>query len=132
MSEINMVPLVDVMLVLLVIFMITAPLLSHSIQINVPQVSAQPVEQDKETIDLALDESGVLYWNEEAVMMEDLPLRLATEARRDPQPEIRIRADEATRYGVLAEIMGIARHAGMKRLGFVTRPSGHAPGRPQE
>ncbi len=66
-SEINMVPLIDVMLVLLVIFIITAPLLSHSIKINVPQATAQPVEQEPITIDLAVDAQGQLYWNEQAV-----------------------------------------------------------------
>ncbi|HET8597297.1 MAG TPA: biopolymer transporter ExbD [Castellaniella sp.] len=123
MSEINMVPLIDVMLVLLVIFIITAPLLSHSIRINVPQVSAQPVEQKPEVIDLAIDPAGDLYWNEQPVAMEDLQARFAAQAGADPQPEVRIRADAETRYGELAEIMGAARRAGMKRLGFVTRPA---------
>jgi biopolymer transport protein ExbD len=123
MSEINMVPLIDVMLVLLVIFIITAPLLSHSIRINVPQVSAQPVEQKPEVIDLAIDPAGDLYWNEQPVAMEDLQARFAAQAGADPQPEVHIRADAETRYGELAEIMGAARRAGMKRLGFVTRPA---------
>ena len=122
MSEINMVPLIDVMLVLLVIFIITAPLLSHSIRINVPQVTAQPVEQKPEVIDLAIDPSGALFWNEQPIAEEDLPARFAAESSADPQPEVRIRADVDTRYGLLAEIMGAARQAGMKRLGFVTTP----------
>jgi biopolymer transport protein ExbD len=118
-----MVPLIDVMLVLLVIFIITAPLLSHSIRINVPQVSAQPVEQKPEVIDLAIDPAGDLYWNEQPVALEDLQARFAAQAGADPQPEVRIRADAETRYGELAEVMGAARRAGMKRLGFVTRPA---------
>ncbi|WP_368641494.1 biopolymer transporter ExbD [Castellaniella ginsengisoli] len=122
MSEINMVPLIDVMLVLLVIFIITAPLLSHSIRINVPQVTAQPVEQKPVVIDLAIDPSGALFWNEQPIAAEELPARFASEAAADPQPEVRIRADVETRYGLLAEIMGAARKAGMKRLGFVTTP----------
>ncbi len=122
MSEINMVPLIDVMLVLLVIFIITAPLLSHSIRINVPQVTAQPVEQKPVVIDLAIDPSGALFWNEQPITEEELPARFAGEAGADPQPEVRIRADVETRYGLLARIMGAARQAGMKRLGFVTTP----------
>lgn len=123
MSEINMVPLIDVMLVLLVIFIITAPLLSHSIRINVPQVTAQPVEQQPKVIDLAIDSAGTLFWNEQPVALEDLESRLAAEAGADPQPEVRIRADVDTRYGELAQVMGAVRRAGMKRLGFVTQPA---------
>ena len=122
MSEINMVPLIDVMLVLLVIFIITAPLLSHSIKINVPQVSAEPVEQEPVVIDLAVNEHGQLFWNELPVQMEELTPRLKQEATQDPQPQLRIRADLNTRYEVLADIMGSARASGMKRVGFVTRP----------
>ncbi|MHA3903039.1 ExbD/TolR family protein [Castellaniella sp. WN] len=128
MSEINMVPLIDVMLVLLVIFIITAPLLSHSIRINVPQVTAQPVEQKPVVIDLAIDPSGALFWNEQPITEEELPARFAGEAGADPQPEVRIRADVETRYGLLARIMGAARQAGMKRLGFVTTPGQASPG----
>src|SRR5690606_24650158 len=90
MSEINMVPLIDVMLVLLVIFIITAPLLSHSIRIDVPQVSAQPVEQEPLVVDIAIDPQGVVFWNEQPVAVEDLAARFAQEAVRDPQPQVRI------------------------------------------
>lgn len=123
MSEINMVPLIDVMLVLLVIFIITAPLLSHSIKINVPQVSAEPVEQEPKVIDLAVNEHGQIFWNEQPVLIASLKDRLIQEAAEDPQPQLRIRADRDTRYEVLAEIMGSARSSGLKRVGFVTRPS---------
>ncbi len=122
-SEINMVPLIDVMLVLLVIFIITAPLLSHSLRINVPQVTAQPVEQRPEIIDLAIDAAGALFWNEQPVALDELESRFTAEAGADPQPEVRIRADVDTRYGELAQVMGAARRAGMKRLGFVTQPA---------
>lgn len=122
MNEINMVPLIDVMLVLLVIFIITAPLLTHSIQINVPQVTAQPVDQKPEVIDIAIDENGAVFWNEQAVDMTELSVNFSQQAKTEPQPEVRLRADEITRYGVLAEIMGAAKKAGIKRIGFVTRP----------
>jgi len=123
MSEINMVPLIDVMLVLLVIFIITAPLLSHSIKINMPQASAEPVVEDPTTIDLAIDDLGQVYWNEQAVSMEELAGRFSLEARAEPQPELRIRADRDTRYETLAQVMGYAKTSGLKRVGFITRPS---------
>ncbi|TEA74253.1 ExbD/TolR family protein [Allopusillimonas ginsengisoli] len=135
-NEINMVPLIDVMLVLLVIFIITAPLLSHSIKINVPQASAQPVEQEPKAIDLAVDADGAMFWNETPISPEALKLQFATEAKQDPQPELRIRADLNTRYEVLARIMSEAKGAGLKRLGFITRPGtdmsapGSLPGSP--
>ncbi|WP_322994570.1 biopolymer transporter ExbD [Castellaniella sp.] len=132
MSEINMVPLIDVMLVLLVIFIITAPLLSHSIRINVPQVTAQPVEQKPVVIDLAIDPAGQLFWNDQPVLIEALEARFAAESGADPQPEIRIRADVDTRYSALAEIMGAARRGGMKRLGFVTQPGAAAKPAPAD
>ncbi|MYN11702.1 biopolymer transporter ExbD [Pusillimonas sp. TS35] len=121
-SEINMVPLIDVMLVLLVIFIITAPLLSHSIKINVPQASAQPVEQEPKSIDLAIDDAGGIFWNETPIAADQLRQRFAAEAKQEPQPEVRIRADLNTRYEVLAQVMSDAKGAGLKRLGFITRP----------
>ena len=126
-SEINMVPLIDVMLVLLVIFIITAPLLSHSIKINVPQASAQPVEQEPKIIDVAIDANGQVFWNEEAVSIDQLKERFLAEAALDPQPDLRIRADLNTRYEVLAQLMSSAKGAGMKRLGFITRPGSDTP-----
>lgn len=122
-SEINMVPLIDVMLVLLVIFIITAPLLSHSIKINVPQATAQPVEQELKTIDLAVDAQGQIFWNEQPVVLDQLSTRFSAEAGLEPQPELRIRADLNTRYEVLAQVMSAAKGSGLKRIGFITRPS---------
>lgn len=122
-SEINMVPLIDVMLVLLVIFIITAPLLSHSIKINVPQASSEPVQQDPKVVDFAVDAEGQLFWNEQPVTLEQVPALMAAEAGIEPQPELRLRADLDTRYEVLAQVMSMARQAGLKRIGFVTRPA---------
>ena len=131
MSEINMVPLIDVMLVLLVIFIITAPLLSHSIQINIPQATAEPVEQEPRVVDLAIDRDGIMYWNDQRMEPEDVAQQMMVEGRMDPQPDVRIRADQDTRYSVLAQVMADARKAGLKRLGFVTRPGqADAPGVP--
>jgi biopolymer transport protein ExbD len=123
MSEINMVPLIDVMLVLLVIFIITAPLLAHSIRINMPQVSAEPVKEEPKTIDLAIDAAGQLFWDETPVAEPYLAARFAAAAASQPQPELRIRADLNTRYETLAKVMGAARRSGLGRIGFVTNPA---------
>jgi len=128
MAEINMVPLIDVMLVLLVIFIITAPLLSHSIKINVPQVRAEAVEQEPAIIDLAVNDIGQIFWNEQPVDLEALTERFRQESKKDPQPQLRIRADVDTRYEILAQVMGSARAGGMKRMGFITRPGEALPG----
>ena len=121
-SEINMVPLIDVMLVLLVIFIITAPLLAHSIKINMPQVAAEQIEEEPKTVDLAIDAGGALFWDEKPVNIDDLPNRFKSIAGTKPQPEIRIRADQNTRYETLAKVMASARRSGMTRIGFVTTP----------
>src|SRR5699024_484838 len=110
----NMVPLIDVMLVLLVIFIITAPLLSHSIAINLPQASSEPVEQEPAIIDVAIDAQGRMYWNEEPIQAERLRERFRQEAGQDPQPDLRLRADLDTRYEVVAKIMSQAKQAGLK------------------
>jgi len=122
MAEINMVPLIDVMLVLLVIFIITAPLLAHSIRINMPQVSAEQVQEEPKVIDLAIDAQGQMFWDEQPVRLEDLPARFGAVSGTKPQPELRIRADVDTRYDTLARVMSAARQGGLGRIGFVTTP----------
>lgn len=121
-AEINMVPLIDVMLVLLVIFLITAPLLTHSISVQLPQASAQPVENERQSLDLAVTADGLLYLDNEAVALEDLTETLQVFATETPQPEVRIRADQETRYELLAQVMSRAKASGLSRLGFVTKP----------
>lgn len=123
MSEINMVPLIDVMLVLLIVFMITAPLLTHSVQINLPAASSQANEEKPDTITLAIDADNMMYWNDEPFDRERLVTRLAEIAAQDPQPALHLRADRETRYQLLAEIMSEAREAGVKKLGFITVPA---------
>ncbi len=127
MSEINMVPLIDVMLVLLVIFIITAPLLSHAVRIDVPQATSAPVDADPAKIDLAIDADGVLFWNDDVIAVTDLPARFASASTQEPQPELQLRADKATRYEVLAQVMADASRAGLKRIGFVSAPDAPAP-----
>lgn len=123
MSEINMVPLIDVMLVLLIVFMITAPLLTHAVKIDLPVAANGSAEAPIETVTLALDGSGTLYWNDTVTTLDELPALLAEAAARPRQPELRLRADRDTRYQTLAAIMATARQAGVHKIGFVTLPS---------
>ena len=122
MAEINTTPLVDVMLVLLVIFIITAPLLTHAVKIDLPQASSQPMPDKPEVISIAIDGSGNMYWNDAPLAKGDLSMRLTQIAKQDPQPELHIRADKATRYQILAEVMADAQNAGVSKLGFVSAP----------
>lgn len=122
MSDINMVPLIDVMLVLLIIFMITAPLLTHSVKIDLPTASSEISNEEPETVTLAINEKGVMYWNNEVIDDRQLVLRLAEAAAQSKQPELHLRADRDTRYQRLAEIMSQARQAGIQKMGFITQP----------
>ncbi|NMG36240.1 biopolymer transporter ExbD [Azoarcus sp. TTM-91] len=121
-SDINMVPLIDVMLVLLIVFMITAPLLTHSVKIDLPKASSQPNTEKPETVTLAINEEGKLFWNNEPMDDAVLPERLRSAAAQTPQPELHLRADQNTRYQKLAEVMSQAREAGVEKMGFITQP----------
>ena len=121
-AEINMIPLIDVMLVLLVIFIITAPLLTHAVKLDLPKASSEPNLTRPEHIGLAIDGSGQIYWNGEKVVRKQLQERLAAASKQKPQPEIHLRADRATRYQEIAEVMADSANAGMSRIGFVSEP----------
>lgn len=125
MAEINMVPLIDVMLVLLVIFIITAPLLTHSVKIDLPKATSQPNLTKTDHIALSINNSGEIYWNGQPVDKSGLAQRLRTAAKGEPQPELHIRADKTTQYRILAEIMAAAANAGLMRIGFVSDPREH-------
>lgn len=122
MSEINTTPLVDVMLVLLVIFIITAPLLTHAVKIDLPQASSQPLPEKPEVISVSIDGSGKMYWNDVPMVQGELSVKLQQIAKQEPQPELHIRADKETRYQILAEVMADAQNAGVTKLGFVSEP----------
>lgn len=122
MSEINTTPLVDVMLVLLVIFIITAPLLTHAVKIDLPQATSQPLEEKPEVIDLAVDADGKMFWNDTEIDQATLVTLMKDESVKKEQPELQIRADKNTRYQVLAEVLAQAQTAGMKKVGFVSQP----------
>ncbi|NOU40840.1 MAG: biopolymer transporter ExbD [Methylotenera sp.] len=122
-AEINVVPLVDVMLVLLVIFIITAPLLTHSVKIDLPKASSNPNITKPEHIEFAIREDGSLYWNGVLTPKETLVARFALEAKKDPQPELHIRADRLVHYEKVAQVMSDAAKTGLVRIGFVTEPA---------
>ncbi len=122
MNEINMTPLVDVMLVLLIIFIITVPVLTHSVKVDLPRADNTPNELKPETINLAVNADGQIYWNETQVTLEELELRLAAEAGKQPQPEIHIRGDKAVAYEHVIKTMAAVQRSGLLKLGFVTEP----------
>ena len=122
MNEINMTPLVDVMLVLLIIFIITVPVMKHAVNIDLPRASNQPMEAKPETVRLAVDGAGTYYWNESRVDDQQLVLLLKTAASSVPQPELHIRGDKSVRYERVAQAMAAAQQAGVRKIGFITEP----------
>jgi len=122
-AEMNVVPLVDVMLVLLVIFIVTAPLLTHAVKIELPRASSQVNVQKPEHVEFGIRENGDLFWNGEKVAPGDLPQRFAAAAALAPQPELHIRADRLTPYENVAKVMSAASKAGLARIGFLTDPA---------
>lgn len=127
MAEINTTPLVDVMLVLLIIFLVTAPLMTQAVKVDLPQALAQAAETKPENIRLAIDGKGVLHWNDTPyadTTIEALESRLQAAVSADSNLEVQLSADRDTRYQRVAEIMAAAKRAGVTRLGFVTQPGG--------
>lgn len=123
MSEINMTPLVDVMLVLLIIFIITVPVLTHSVDIELPRASNVPNEVKPTTIQLAVDAAGEVYWNETKVTAAELATRLSVAAATNPQPEVHLRGDRTVAYEHVVKTMAAVQSAGVLKLGFVTEPA---------
>jgi biopolymer transport protein ExbD len=121
-AEINMVPLIDVMLVLLVIFIVTAPLLTHAVKLDLPKVSSQANELKPDKIEFAIDAAGTLFWNGEVVTRETAAQRFAEEGRKQPQPEVHLRADESVAYKFVAQTLADASKAGLSKVGFVSEP----------
>ena len=122
MNEINMTPLVDVMLVLLIIFIITVPVMKHSVNVDLPQASNQPEDIKPETVRLSVDASGQYHWNEALLSDDELTPRLQAEAAKTPQPDLHIRGDKEVRYERVAQAMAAAQRAGVRKIGFVTEP----------
>jgi biopolymer transport protein ExbD len=122
MAEINMVPLIDVVLVLLVIFIVTAPLLTHAVKLDLPKASSQADIQKPEKIEFAIDASGALYWNGQRLSREDAAARFVEEGKKRPQPEVYLRADQAVAYRYVAETLADASKAGLSKVAFVSEP----------
>jgi biopolymer transport protein ExbD len=120
--EINTTPLVDVMLVLLIIFIITIPVINHGVKIDLPQAASQVSETKPENINLSIDVQGVLYWNDEAIDAQQLNARIATAAMKTPQPELHLRAERMTPYEKVAQVMSAAQNGGLSKIGFITDP----------
>jgi biopolymer transport protein TolR len=122
MSEINMTPLVDVMLVLVVIFIITAPLLASSIRLDLPKTDAATANEAPRFVAVVVDKSGQAFLNDKPVALPELAERLARAAAQNPDTEVQLRADESVPYGRIVEVMGVAQKAGLNRIGFVADP----------
>ncbi|MET0718110.1 MAG: biopolymer transporter ExbD, partial [Pseudoxanthomonas sp.] len=123
MADINVTPLVDVMLVLLIIFIITAPLMSHKVQIKLPEANLDKKEDPSKPrappINLAVKEDGTLYWNDERITKEILESRLSSAAQLTPQPPLNLRGDRTTKMRTINEVTKIAQEQGMLDIGFV-------------
>ena len=127
MAEINVTPMVDVMLVLLVIFILSAPLFTHSLQLDLPTAKSAPAPEKPQTVSVAIDAAGKLYWQDQPVTLAELTKRMSAAAAKQPQPEVQLRADKATRYEVIADVMSAAQGNGLNKLGFVTDPKPDTP-----
>jgi len=128
MAEINVVPYIDVMLVMLVIFMITAPLLTQGVKVDLPEASAEPIEDpDNEPLVVSVDAGGNLYLNvgespDDAITEEDLVQTVAAVLRRQPQKSVLVRGDHTVDYGVVVSAMVLLQQAGAPNVGLVTEP----------
>ena len=123
MSEINVTPLVDVMLVLVVIFIITAPLLASSIRLDLPKAEGTQAGDAPRFVTVVLDRSGQAFLNDRPVAPAQLADELAAAARQNPETEVQLRADQVVPYGKVVEVMGLAHKAGLFRIGFVAEPT---------
>ena len=126
-SDINVTPLVDVMLVLLVIFILTAPLLTSAIRLDLPQSKAAQAGEAPEALSLSLKVSGELFINDKPITLAALPTELQQLANQKPNLEVQLRVDQAVPYGQVLELMGLAQQSGLSRIGFVTAPGTDAP-----
>jgi len=122
MNEINMTPLVDVMLVLLIIFIITVPVMKHAVNVNLPRASSVREQIQPTTLRLSVDASGAYFLNGTAIADDALPAALRAEAAREPQPDLHIQGDKAVRYERVAQALSLAQQAGLHKIGFVTEP----------
>jgi len=121
-AEINIVPLVDVILVLLVIFIVTAPLITQAVKVNLPEAASQPVQTPIKPVVVAIDADGGLHWDGRALTLEDVETQARALAVAQPDAELHIEADRAVAYDAVAQVLAAAARAGVTRIGFVTDP----------
>ena len=122
MNEINMTPLVDVMLVLLIIFIITVPVMKHAVSVDLPSAINQPELVKPETVRLSVAADGSYFLNGDPVSDDELERRLQAEGAKDPQPDLHINGDKEVRYERVAQAMAAAQQAGLRKIGFITEP----------
>jgi biopolymer transport protein ExbD len=122
MNEINMTPLVDVMLVLLIIFLVTIPAMQHAVRIDLPRASSQPEVVKATHVDVAVEADGAILWDGHAVTDDGLRARIAEAAHATPQPELHLRADRKVPYERVADVMSAVQAGGLTKMGFVTTP----------
>jgi biopolymer transport protein ExbD len=120
MADINVTPMVDVMLVLLVIFILSAPMFTHAVKLDLPKAQSPAAGQQASTVTVSIDGQGRVFWNAEPLAMTALEARMAEASKQEPQPELQLRADKSTRYEVVAQVMAAAQGNGLTKLGFVT------------
>jgi biopolymer transport protein ExbD len=120
MADINVTPMVDVMLVLLVIFILSAPMFTHAVKLDLPKAQSPAAGQQASTVTVSIDGQGQVFWNTEPLEMKALEARMVEASKQDPQPELQLRADRNTRYEVVAQVMAAAQGNGLTKLGFVT------------
>ena len=122
MVEPNVIPLVDIMLVLLIIFIITIPVMTHAVKIDLPRETNQPTVTKPENINLSIDFDGTIYWNESMIDHSTLLNYILQEAVKDPQPEVHIRADKRVRYEYVADVLFNPQRGGLMKIGFIAEP----------
>ena len=122
MADINVTPMVDVMLVLLVIFIITAPLFTHAVKLDLPSAQSAPAPEKPETISLSIDGKGKIFWDKDEISQAELPQRMVAASQKRPLPSLHLRADRETRYEVIAQVMAAAQTNGLTKIAFVTEP----------
>lgn len=121
-TDINMIPLIDVMLVLMIVFMITAPLLTHAVKLELPRAASSAIDVERKTLRIEIDAQGTVHLDGELVGLDRLPARFAAVAERAADTELLIRADRRTPYETIARVMSQASRNGLARIGFVTDP----------
>ncbi|WP_394764705.1 ExbD/TolR family protein, partial [Stenotrophomonas sp.] len=130
-AEINVTPLVDVMLVLLIIFMVTTPLMNHRVKVQLPEAVLDKKPEEKgikvPPITISVTDAGELFWNDEPITRQVIESKLSVEAQKTPQPTVNIRGDRTTKYRMVNDVVKIAQAQGMRKVGFVTTPPKKGP-----